>query len=332
MNLGSWVRAVAAAVVFGSVAASAGAQGFSSFVVFGDSLSDTGNNALLIGTDPTQVVTGNTYIPLRPYAYGTYSDGPVWASFVGAALGLPAQPSLAGGTNYAFGGATTGGVGVPPSLRRQVSMALDSGGADPNALYVIAGGGNDALDALDAVTGGAPAGRTLRSTARRFAWDVGAMVDELQAAGARRILVWDTPDISLTPAVQAGGTAAISFAAGLVGAMNDALDLRLAGEAGVSVFDVAGLLRSVVASPGDFGLVDASNACGAIVGCDPSTYLFWDGIHPTSAGHRLLGEAIYAAVVPEPASVALWLAGLVALTAGMRRRPAGAPAGMSAIR
>ena len=36
---------------------------YNSMVVFGDSLSDSGNNALMIGTDPRQVITGNTYVP-----------------------------------------------------------------------------------------------------------------------------------------------------------------------------------------------------------------------------------------------------------------------------
>ena len=87
---------------------------WSSLVVFGDSLSDGGNNSLLsfVGNNPAQVVTGNTYIPTQTYAaapgmLGTYSNGPVWATQFAAQFGLNALPSLAGGTNFAFGGATT---------------------------------------------------------------------------------------------------------------------------------------------------------------------------------------------------------------------------------
>ena len=70
------------------------------------------------------------------------------------------------------------------------------------------------------------------SAAASFAADVGSIVDPLQAAGAQHIVVWDTPNLGLAPAVVAGGGAALgSF---LAASMNNALALRLAGEAGVS--------------------------------------------------------------------------------------------------
>jgi outer membrane lipase/esterase len=52
----------------------AGAALYSSLVVFGDSLSDSGNNALLGLYDPTQIVTGNAYVPSKTYASGTATD------------------------------------------------------------------------------------------------------------------------------------------------------------------------------------------------------------------------------------------------------------------
>ena len=64
----------------------AGASPYTSIVVFGDSLSDSGNDALLVGST-TQVITGNTYIPGHPYAPGTtFSNGPVWASDVASKI------------------------------------------------------------------------------------------------------------------------------------------------------------------------------------------------------------------------------------------------------
>ena len=86
--------------------ASASAGPYNTLVVFGDSLSDNGNNALAGLFDPTQTITGNSYIPSNTYASRVYSNGPVWASDVAAALGVPLVPSLAGGTDFAFGGAT----------------------------------------------------------------------------------------------------------------------------------------------------------------------------------------------------------------------------------
>jgi outer membrane lipase/esterase len=46
----------------------AGASPYTSMVVFGDSLSDNGNNAALGLYAPGQVITGNTYVPTNTYA------------------------------------------------------------------------------------------------------------------------------------------------------------------------------------------------------------------------------------------------------------------------
>jgi len=64
--------------------------------------------------------------------------------------------------------------------------------ASPNALYVIEGGGNNARAALTAIVGGALPGPTILSTALSFAANIGTIVDQLQAAGAQHIVVWDT--------------------------------------------------------------------------------------------------------------------------------------------
>jgi phospholipase/lecithinase/hemolysin len=53
---------------------------------------------------------------------------------------------------------------------------------------------------------------------------------------------------------------------------------------------------------------------------NPDQYLFWDGVHPTAAAHRMLGDAFMAAV-PEPGGIALLLVALLAM-AVIRRRAA----------
>lgn len=308
----------AATLALAPIAASA----YGNLVIFGDSLSDSGNNALVLGTDGGQVITGNSYVPTLPYGAGTYSDGEVWASGFAAALGLQALPSLAGGSNYAYGGAVTRGGLYPPSLRDQVGLYLGSAAADAaDTLFVIAGGGNNARDALQAISGGANPLLTVDRTARRFAEDVGLMVDQLQAAGAYDIVVWNTPDLGLVPAVTALGSDAITLGSTVSGALNGALDARLAGEIGVVGFDLAGLVGQVVADPAAYGLDNVTDACGALAGCDPSTFLYWDGIHPTSAGHAIVRDAMLATVgvVPEPGTALLFIAGSAGLLAWRRR-------------
>lgn len=293
---------------------------FSALYVFGDSLSDDGNNALALGVNAGQVITGNSYVPSNPYAAGTYSNGQVWANYYANMLGLPLTASLAGGGDFAFGGATTGAGSPLPSLLAQTGQYLGAthGAAQADALYVVAGGGNNARAALNAIGDGANASATIAAAAAAFASDIGTIVDELQAAGAQHIVVWNTPNLGLAPAVVAGGGAALgSF---LAGAMNNALAARLSGEAGVTTFDLFGFGGQLAANPGAFGFTNVTDACGAIANANCNQYAYWDGIHPTTAGHMAIADAMFAATVPEPETYALMALGLVAVAWGARRR------------
>ena len=300
---------------------------YNTFVVFGDSLSDNGNNAAAGLYDPSQVVTGNTYIPSNTYLPGTYSNGPVWASDFAAMIGLPLAPSLVGGTDFAFGGATTGTSGPGPggfpfSLLAQSSQYLTATGnhASANGLYVIAGGGNDARAALAAIGGGASIPGTILSTAASFAANVGSIVDALQAAGAQHIIVWDTPNLGLAPAVMAGPPGTSALGTNLALSMNAALAARLAGEAGVTTFDIFGLGTQFAANPALFGFSNVTDACGAVAGADCSQYAYWDGIHPTAATHRVIADALLVVAVPEPETWLLLAGGFAVLGAVSRRR------------
>jgi outer membrane lipase/esterase len=305
-----------AAVALASLPAAA--SPYTSMIVFGDSLSDNGNNASLGLIDAGQVITGNAYVPSFTYASGTYSDGPVWASYAASSLGVPLLPSRLGGTDFAFGGATTGTAGPLPNLLQQASLYLGSTGnvASPNALYVIEGGGNNAraaLAALAAIAGGAAQGPTIASTAASFAANIGTIVDELQLAGAQHIVVWNTPNIGLAPAVVAAGAAGLgSF---LAANMNAALAGRLASEVGVSTFDIFGLGTSIAFDPSAFGFTNTTDACGAVVGANCDSYVYWDGIHPTAAAHMVIADALLsiAAPVPEPSTWAMMILGFAGI-------------------
>lgn len=309
---------------------SGAASAYDGLYVFGDSLSDRGNLAQAIGSDPNQVITGNTYIPGKPYASNQFTNGDVWVKPFADALGLATfgQPLHLGGGDFAFGGAsmTTDGQGLPPSLRAQQTMFLSgTGGTAPSdALYVIEGGGNDARDAYAAAAMANPADRPLiiANAAASFADGAGDLVHDLQDAGAQRIVIWNIPDLGLGPAVAALGSDASHLASAVAGAMNLALSVRLAQEPDdVSIFDVFGLQNSVVSNPATFGLANTTDACGAVPGCHPDTYLFWDGTHPTSGGHLVIAQAVglevgvvVPAPVPEPAEYALMLGGLMLLS------------------
>jgi phospholipase/lecithinase/hemolysin len=134
---------------------SAARGGYSSLFVFGDSLSDSGNNFLALQRQVTPVpIPGNSFIPFFPYASGHYTNDQVWAQIVATSLDLSATPSLLGGTDYAFGGATTGPLNtIPPSLETQVALFLSQRGPTipGDALYVVEGGGENARNALDSI-------------------------------------------------------------------------------------------------------------------------------------------------------------------------------------
>ena len=261
----------------------------SGLYIFGDSLSDPGNSAIdfrSTAVPPFKVtqqsdITSNAFIPTFPYANSLqYSNGNVWAYQFATMLGLPWQvagPVRGGGigANYAFANAATGPLNnssSPPTLLTQTGNFITSLGAAQapgDALYVIAGGGNNARTALSPIAGG-PAASFLGTT--------------------------------------------------LTTSMNDAMALRLAGEVDVKTFDLFGLITSITANPGAYGLTNATNASGAIPGADPSTYLCWDGIHPTSAGHAILAESMYVVAVPEPSGCLLVATSLMSVVTVLRRR------------
>jgi len=311
--------------------------GYSSLYVFGDSLSDSGNNAVVLAPNVTPVpIPGNDFIPTFPYASGRYTNGEVWAQTLASPLGLAADPSLLGGTDYAFGGAQTGPLApiglpgtFPPSLETQVALFLAQHGntAPSTALYIVAGGGEDILHALTTINGcdgnlGCVAG-VINSTAETFAANIGNIVSALQLAGATSIVVWDVPDVGDAPVTHALGVSGL--ATEIASSMNLALPSTIGGDPDVTLFDAFGLLNDVVGDPSAFGLANVTDACAQFIACDPSQYLFWDGIHPTSAAEPIIADAILSLIdVLEPSSLSLLgvCLGCLMLACHSRRRRA----------
>lgn len=332
------MRILATALLSLAAATSAAAMPFSDIYFFGDSLTDTGNVTEVYATVPHPVGAPPT-IPGAPYdPEGRASNGVVYADVLAAGLGFSALASERGGNNYAFGGARTRyQLFGPPFLGildQVASFRAQPGDADPNALYVVWGGSNNLQDLFLGRTVD-PLGQPIPGLGASIG-DIGAALSGLYAEGARHLLVPNVANLGRVPRVrELGGPAAQAAATGLVQAYNQGLDSLLDGfqashpDVHLRRFDAFAAFEDIVANAASHGLVNLTDRCytgddlgftgGGTVCADPDGYLFWDGIHPTAATHRLLGEAMLTAV-PEPSTVALTALGLLLLTAAARRR------------
>ncbi|MCX6596126.1 MAG: SGNH/GDSL hydrolase family protein, partial [Acidobacteria bacterium] len=301
---------------FSLLGATAFAGQFTSIVAFGDSLADTGN---------AYIGTGWVTPPSPPFYPGVFSNGPNWLQYLGAGLGLPVAPFLGGGTNYAIGGATTGldGVVAGTGVLSQVGAYATSVGnvADPNALYVLTGGGND-IRAAAGVTSDPlalyGAGQTAASNLLNIALG-------LYLGGARNFMFMTLPDVGLAPDVMALGKSVEASIA--TKGFNDVINAIPAKSQGARLYtvDFAGLAAAIYDdtknnSSKKYGFTNLTTPC---IGSFPdtcATSLFFDDLHPTARVHQLLGQAALSQV-PEPGTALLLGAGL-GLAAWARRRAA----------
>lgn len=210
------IKALAAAVLMASLATTAQAMPYSQLIIFGNSLSDSGQfpdtGSSLLGGNPTGGVrftnrTGPNYLSNNTEYFDAVST-----QRLASLLGLQALPStpilpqaLTGnpdGINYAVGGYRTDQ--ILASITAVNGSVVDAGGGtirtrngylvdvsqvDPDALFYINGGGNDVLQSVV----------TDQASAAAAVADLVAGVAALQRAGARTIIVSDLPDVGLTP-------------------------------------------------------------------------------------------------------------------------------------
>lgn len=306
-----WLCAAMLAV-FGCAAALAQVKDYSTVVVFGDSLSDTGNVAHLAFTEygiaaPGPVYEGDQLV--IDYTLGRFTDGadtiPAAQNYAGVwieqlAAMMPSRPaiedSLDGGTNYAYGFATTGS-GTSPLCLGGLCVQVENIGQqitdylsthpkiDRHTLFVIWGGTNDLLNATSPADVADAAIRQVLN------------IQRLIQAGATQILAPNLPPLGLTPrfngslSAQAEATAASALFNSYLG-LGISLLKDLYGWRHVRIYqiDVFNLMLSVAASPGSYSLTNVT-APAQYMPVDPDTYLFWDDLHPTTKGHNIVAEA-----------------------------------------
>jgi outer membrane lipase/esterase len=178
----------------------AGAGGFDQFVVFGDSTLDTGY--FRYHTSGNQGFNDALDIAIQFGATGGWAgNGVMNTTILAEKFGLTAASIDNGGSNYANGGATTmndNGAMVPNNIYtiQQIRnyLANVNGAANPNALYLIKTGDNDATW----VTSNGPAWIAANANyLNTVAASIASEVATLQAAGARTIVVRNSYDSAL---------------------------------------------------------------------------------------------------------------------------------------
>lgn len=290
-NVGT--TAIAALFLAISIAAHASQPAFDAIYVFGDSYCDVGN--IFIATSGAE--------PAAPYYMGRFSNGPIWIDHLAGAFGVKVTPSLANGTDYAFGGAEVTAA-VPegpfsiPSVPDQVGLYLSQhdGKADPKALYIVEGGGNDILNA--------PAGTSPQQLGAEVAFGLAASIELLERAGARHILVPNLFDVGKLPAARLGGISSFATATTLV--INQQMSFWLLLESfspqtHIYRLDTYDFLQGVFADTSHFGFSDVTDPCLVTsptpsVCSNPYVNFFWDLDHPTIFGHSMFATLAIQAI------------------------------------
>ncbi|PIG92391.1 GDSL family lipase [Gloeocapsopsis sp. IPPAS B-1203] len=243
--------------------------------VFGDSLSDAGT---------VFRATGGMYPPSPPYFQGRYSNGRVWVEYLADRLHLSSNQVH----NFAYGGATTGSDRnfVPGLLTQVQSHVKTHQKTHSNVLYVVWAGANDYLQGASSTT------LPVENISRAIA--------SLADVGAQKILVANLPDLGQLPTTRT--TVNSVRLSALTQTHNQGLrrSLKISqqhSDIQIATLDANTLYREATANPAAFGFTNVISPCLAGSSCgSPDTFLFWDGIHPTTKAHRILGDTAFAAI------------------------------------
>jgi outer membrane lipase/esterase len=327
----AWTRTVlmaAGALVTASLVHAAPV--FDRMVVFGDSLSDTGNTRNVVGANSGIVAN------LAGYgSNGRFSNGPLWHETLAPLIGVPvATASRVGGvnnSNYAYGGARVDNDRGPSTgvlaQFADYSTRVGAAGSNPNSLYVVWAGGNDVRDQV----GNANPLAGINSS-------IGALQSVLTGligSGANSFLIPNLPDLGLIPENRGtGNQASASRATQLWNTELLNMVMDLTDQASFYFLDVYSQFNDVLDNPAAYGIRNTTGQCRSLGffgftenSCrNANTWAFWDAIHPTTAAHAVLGRAAATALnegplrkVPEPQTLMLVLLG-VAMVMWLRRR------------
>jgi phospholipase/lecithinase/hemolysin len=284
-------------------------RGFDQLVVFGDSLSDTGNLSKGLG---------GQFPPSPPFFNGRFSDGPLWLEYLAPELGISQV------IDFAVGGSTTGrsniasllaagqDLGNLPGVLDQIDLfagqlaASGAPQANPNALYVVWGGANDFLSLP-------PEPLAAIQSVLTSIGNVAQAVTTLAGLGAKTILVPNLPDLGVTPFVAARNrTTQATLFSGLFNTLLLGTLGRLESDLGIDIVqvDTFSLSEAIARRPSEFGFTNTTTALFQQLASlptqpvNPAAFVFADDFHPTTAVHRLISDAVKRSLLaPTPGKV-----------------------------
>jgi phospholipase/lecithinase/hemolysin len=317
-----WSRALLALALW--LPLNAQALVFDNIFVFGDSLSDNGNTFAVTSAAQPNPFGIPVIPPSPPYFGGRSSNGPVAVEYLASQLGIGLRDFAQAGATTGIGNTndggtvtTTGALGLQ-GVSAQLAQYLNSNPVDPNALYVVWAGPNDFL------AGFADPNFDPAAAVSAAVINLANAVASLASLGAEDIFVPNMANLGVTPRLMSLGAAAGGEL--LTRAFNTALAMTLAGlEAAFPAtdfiaFDTFSAFNEVLANPGAFGFSNVTDPCltldpFSLCSADPNVqnqFFFWDDLHPSTPVHLILASQFNAAV-PEPQSLALFVAGFAAL-------------------
>lgn len=289
--------------------------------VFGDSFVDAGNANLATGGAVASASLG--------YFQGRFTNGPTFADIINQRLtGSYTQPFLAGGRNFAVGGARAAGdatfdvTGLPPQVvpglitQRNLYLGSLGLGAVDDGPFLLSFGNND----VNAIQSGDTYGLSAAAYGDLYASNMSTVVGELLAAGAPRVFVFGVPN-PLEPEGQV-----------LQAKLNAALaPLQSAFGNRLVQFDFFSFFNAMLANPVAFGLpanTDFFTPCLSVRTpvdgqIDCTGFFSFDGTHPTAPVHLAIADAFSqqaGLAVPEPASWVMMIAGFGLVGFAVRRR------------
>lgn len=302
--------AIFSSLIGGAALAAPVSSPYSSLIVIGDSLSDTGN---------AYHASSGAVPASPPYHQGRFSNGPIWADLIAEEFEAESKPVF----NAAFGGARViANDDASPDLLLQLlwqTFNFSEFGDRPLAAMWL--GANDLFAMIE---GEGPVSDVV-DVVETMAWGL----DTLKSLSFDDLVLLELPNLGAIPRYL--GTALSERATLFSNAFNQVLRVEAARAemdgTRVDVVPLEGLFETLLQDPGLLGMSEVAVPClvsGGALCSDPETYVFFDHVHPSAGVHAAIADAFRAeltatAIVPISASLPFLATGILILF-GIRRR------------